>query len=440
MGGRRDDMGSGWTRREWLALGALAAPVAALWRPDAACAQDFRQVPIAPEAARTDPYHAFWERMPWEFPTREGLRYFNTAGLAIQPFEVLTRVNEVAQEAALQGETLRHAHLEPARQAVAHFVGADLDEIALTRNATEGMNLVAQGLDFASGDEVILTTHEHPGGVAPWVARARASGLVLRFFEPSLDPARDAEAIWKLAGSRTRGLVLSHVLSDLGYRMPVEEICRTARKKKVWVAVDGAQAAGAVALDLHALDADFYTASGHKWLLGPVETGFLYVRRDRLPEVQPRFVGAYTMAADGFDAEAGRLDPLPSASKFEYGTRSPSQAAGLATAIAWQEGVGADLVRLRAAALAWFFHGEISKLPGIEVLTPAGSAQSVPIVTFRVTNRPNEQVASWLHQYYGIRLRLVGERGLNAVRASFHLVNRLDDVHQLIEGTRLLGA
>jgi selenocysteine lyase/cysteine desulfurase len=422
-----------------LALGALALPAGLLVRHELG-AEEFQQTPLPTDAARADPLDPFWDRMPAEFPGQDGLLYFNTAGLGVPPFEVLQRVQDVALEVASGGETLRAQHLEPARAAVARLVGADPAEIALTRNCTEAMNLVARSLSLERRDEVILTTHEHPGGSMPWLALSQDTGIVLRLHEPLFDADRDVEAIFRLAGKRTRVIVLSHVLSTVGYVTPVAAVSREARRRDILCVVDGAQAAGILPLDLHALGPDFYVASGHKWILGPVETGLLYVRRDLLPRLRPRFAGAYTNSENGFDLDARQLEFKDEASKFEYGTRSAAQAAGLGAAIAWQEAVGLDGIRARACALAKRLHTGIASLPGIEVLTPAVSVESAPIVTFRVTRRPNTQVAEWFKHELGMRVRMVGERNLNAVRASTHLTNRVADVDWLIEGVRALGA
>ena len=430
----------GISRRQLLAWAPLAATGATLLHALAARAQDFRQVPLPPEAARSDPLHAFWDLLPSEFPQREGAMHFNTAGLGIPPFEVLSRMQEVALEAATAGETLRSTHLEAARAAVARFVAAQADEIALTRNATEAMNIVARGLDLHRDDEILMTTHEHPGGAAPWVALAQERGIKLRFYEPRFDPAADATAFWERAGKKTRGIVVSHVLGTVGAPMPVRELAEEAHRRGMWCAVDGAQAVGVLPVDVHQLEADFYVASGHKWLLGPVETGFLYVRRERLPALRPWFVGSYTADASGYGLEELRLEPLASARRFEYGTRSPVQAAGLAAAIEWIEAVGTAGIRARALALAQRFSTAIRVHPGVEVLTPVSALQSVPIVTFRITRRPYGQVVEWFQTEMGIRVRPLGERGLNAVRASFHLVNRPHDVDWFADGVRVLGA
>ncbi len=430
----------GITRRRLLALAPLALSGLALLRGATARAQDFRQVPLPPEAARTDPLHEFWDTLPREFPQREGLLHFNTSGLGVPSFEVLSRMQEVALESAMNGDPMRSTHLETARVTVARFLGAQPDEIGLMRNATEAMNVVARGLDLKRGDEILMTTHEHPGGAAPWMAMARERGLKLRFHEPRFDPALDATAFWDRAGKRTRGIVVSHVVSTVGAPMPVAELAREAHRRGMWCAVDGAQAVGVLPVDVRALDADFYVASGHKWLLGPVETGFLYVRQERLAELHPRFVGSHTTDATGYDLEKLRLEPLGSARRFEYGTRSPVQAAGLAAAIEWLEAMGPAVVSARAVALAQRFAARVSSHPGVEVLTPASAFQSVPIVTFRIPRRPYPEVVEWFQTRMGIRVRPLGERGLNAVRASFHLVNRTADVDWFADGVRVLGA
>ena len=428
----------GVSRRDLLALGAAALPAGLLFGSRAG-AQDFTQTPLPPEAARSDPLHPFWDKLPAEFPLRDGLIYFNTGGLGIPPLAVLQRLQDVALEVATKGETLRDKYFEPARAAVARLVEAEPAEIALTRNATEAMNLVARGLGLRRGDEVILTTHEHPGGAVPWVALAQDLGVELRLFDPSFDPGRDAEAIWSLATRRTRAVAISHLLCTVGYVMPVREICAEARRRGLWTVVDGAQAAGCLPLRLHDLGPDAYVASGHKWLLGPEETGFLYVRREALAQVTPRFAGAYSDRLDGYSLEERRLHYRDDASKFEYGTRSAAQVAGLAAALEWIDALGLDLVQARSTALARRLHAGLAALPGIEVLTPAAPAVAAPLVTFRVTRRPNTQVADWLRSELGMRVRPVGERGLDAVRVSTHLVNRVADVDWLIEAARVLA-
>src|SRR5205085_11754054 len=122
---------------------------------------------------------------------------------------------------------------------------------------TEAMNIVARGIDVRRGDEILLTTHEHPGGSAPWVALHQETGVTLRLVEPPLEAAT-LEAFWSGVNRRTRAIVVSHVLSTLGAVLPVSALAAEARRRGIWCIVDGAQAAGMLPLDLAALGADCY--------------------------------------------------------------------------------------------------------------------------------------------------------------------------------------
>ena len=419
--------------------GLAALPATLAWRANASWSEEFTAVPLPPEAALGDTAHPFWDSLQSEFAVGDETRHFNTAGLCIPPRSVFESMHTVALAAAADGDPAR-GQLDRARRAVARFIGADATEVALMRNATEAMNVVARGIELRRGDEIVLTTHEHPGGAAPWVALHQDAGVELRLVEPRSDPAADAAAVLAAMTKRTRVVVVSHVLSTLGTPMPVAQLAPEVRSRGAWFVVDGAQAAGIVPVDVRAIGADCYLASGHKWLMGPPETGFLHVRRERLGELRTRFAGVHTADAVGWDLDHGRLDFLPDASRYEYGTRSPAQAAGLAAGIEWLEFFGPDTVRQRALGLGRRFRAGLAGLPGVEVLTPDWAAAETPIVTFRVTRRPNTQVVDWLWSELRMRLRPVPDRGLNAVRASFHLVNRAPDVDWLIEAVRVLGA
>lgn len=428
-----------WSRRDWMRAGLTALPAAWALRMSPASGQDFTTVPLPPDAAHDNAAHPFWDTLQAEFAAGDDTRHFNTAGLGIPPRSVFDRMQQTALAAAALGDPARD-ELDAARRTIARFIGADAGELALMRNATEAMNVVARGIDLHRGDEIVLTTHEHPGGAAPWVALHQDTGVELRLVEPQFDLAADMAAVLAAMTKRTRVVVVSHVLATTGTPMPVAQLAPEVRARGAWFVVDGAQAVGIVPVDVHALGADCYLASGHKWLLGPPETGFLYVRRERLAALRTRYAGVHTADASGWDLDRSRIEFLPDASRYEYGTRSPAQAAGLTAGIEWLESFGPDVVRQRALVLARRFHAGLSGLPGIEVLTPGWSVGESPIVTFRVTRRPNTQVVEWLWGELRMRVRPVPDRGLNAVRASFHLVNRTADVDWLIEAVRVLGA
>ena len=191
---------------------------------------------------------------------------------------------QVFYEMELQG-------FEAVRGQVAALLNADAGEITLTRNVTDGINIVLHGLDWQAGDEVILTDQEHPAGSVPWLALAERAGVVLRWLELSLDQDEVVRRFEALLTPRTRLAQISHVSCLTGFRLPVERLCAAARQAGVLTLVDGAHAEGQFSVDFHALGCDFYAACGHKWLLGPQGVGMTAIRRELVETLRPLWLG-----------------------------------------------------------------------------------------------------------------------------------------------------
>jgi isopenicillin-N epimerase len=186
---------------------------------------------------------------------------------------------------ALLGRRLE-AELAAVRAALAAYVGAPSESLALAPNATTALNTVLRSLRFDPGDEILTTEHEY-GAIDLLLdyVSDRSGARVIR------SPGRDAEAIWAGATERTRVLVVSHVTSPTAVVLPVAELCALAREADVLSVVDGAHAPGHVPLDLGRLDADFYSGNCHKWLCAPKGAGFLYARPERQQLLEPTVVG-----------------------------------------------------------------------------------------------------------------------------------------------------
>jgi selenocysteine lyase/cysteine desulfurase len=215
--------------------------------------------------------------------------------------------------------------------------------------------------------------------------------------------------------------------------MPVPEIADLCRRRGVICVIDGAQAVGQVPVDLRSLGCDFYVASGHKWLLAPKGTGLMYVREEMLDRWRPSFVGAYSDT--GFDLVAGTFNRLRPASGSEYGTRSTPVLLGVAAAMDFLTTIGADSAAARAAYLASRLRAGIAPLSGVEILTPVEPGSSAAILTFKL---PEAGGNPWdwcnlLRREHRMRLRPVGEAGLNAVRASTDVFNSEAEVDRLVE-------
>lgn len=365
-----------------------------------------------------------------QFLIEPGYTYLNTAGLGPTPRPVHSAVVGAWERLEQRSET-GHGERAAVRSRAASFLGCNGDELAFTRNATEGMNLVARGLDLKRGDNVLMTTHEHPGGALPWFGLREETGIGIHTFDPGSGGADTLARLDEALSVEPRVLMVSQVTCTTGLVLPVPEIADICRRRDIIFVLDGAQVPGQIPVDLHDLGCDFWVASGHKWLLGPKETGLLYVRDEWLDRWRPDYVGAYSDS--GFDLAAGTFDRLRPASASEYGTRSTPLLTGLGAAIGFLETIGIEEVASHGARLASRLRAGLEPLDAVEILTPADFGAS--ILTFRLPAAGGSH-GEWVNRLrtdHDFRLRPVGEAGLNAVRASPHVCNSAEEMDRLSE-------
>lgn len=422
-------------RRQFLRGALTGAAGVAAWpaactpsqESDTATGADFA---AAFRAARSEQER--WQVVRDQFLLEPGYAYFNAGGLGPSPQQVIAAVDEAWRSLELRCET-GHGRRAAVRTQACEFFGCGEDTLAFTRNATEGMNMVARGLQFSSGDEVVMTTHEHPGGALPWFALREDTGIRIRTIDPGSGGDDTLERVANSMTARTRVVMVSHITCTTGMVMPVPEIADLCRRRGVICVIDGAQAVGQVPVDLRSLGCDFYVASGHKWLLAPKGTGLMYVREEMLDGWRPSYVGAYSDT--GFDLVAGTFNRLRPASASEYGTRSTPVLLGVAAAMDFLTTIGVDNAAARAAYLANRLRAGISPLNGVEILTPVEPGSSAAILAFKL---PEDGGNPWdwcnlLRREHSMRLRPVGEAGLNAVRASTDVFNSEAEVDRLVE-------
>lgn len=387
---------------------------------------------------------AFWREVRAQYPLTRELAYFNTGGLgpACQP--ALDAVAETTRRLQARAE---HGHglFAGAREVVARFIGARASEVAFVRNATEGNAIVAAGLRLAAGDEVIFETHAHPGGSFPWLQQQRRRGVVVKLFEPDAEIAEgNLVRIRKLMTRRTRVVQVSHITAPTGIVLPAARIGALCRERGVWFHLDAAQSVGMVPVDVRALGCDSLATSGHKWLGAPLETGLLWVRGERLDEVEPTLVGAYSGEIEG--VSGGRVDSLAfaatgaglklakTAERFEYGTRNPAAALGLAEAAKFQERIGRERIAERGAMLAEQVRAGLEGVRGVEILTPRARELRASMITFRHAKVTHDVLFGRLLKEFAVRVRPVTEEGLNALRVSTHCFNSSAECTRLVVG------
>jgi len=376
----------------------------------------------------------FWAFLRDQFPLTRDRAYFNTGGLGASPFAVIDAVKSKTDELEYVSETGHNEELwKSVKGSAAKLLGCDATELAFMRNTTEGINVVAHGLPFKEGDEIILTTHEHVGNALTWMPLAKRKGLTLRLFEPSTASAEENLArISTLFSRRTRLISIPHIVTTTGLLLPVKEICALAHTRGVWCFLDGAQSAGMMPFNLHDIACDAYATSGHKWLLGPKETGLLYVRKEMLDSIVPMFIGAYS--AD-FDFLKGSYSYEPSAQRYEYGTVSTPLRYGLGAAISFIQRIGIETVWKRDRALADHLYTGLRAIPGVTVLSSPSPDLRSAMITFMHDRLPHLEMQKHLDTD-NLRTRSVTEGGLAALRISTHIYNSFEEVDRVIAGVR----
>ncbi len=373
---------------------------------------------------------AFWRSVRARYPLSDRRIYFNTAGLGPAPERVLRLAETKRRELQGEAETAREL-FEEARPVVARFLGADNDEIAFTRNATEGNSIIAAGLPLARGDEVIFESHAHPGGSFPWLNQQKRNGVVVRVFEPSIhSPEENIARIRALINPRTRVIQLSHVTAPTGILFPSAGIAEIAREAGIWLHLDAAQSVGMIPIDVRKLRCDSLATSGHKWLGAPHETGILYVSAKRLPEVALAEAGAHS---DAGYALPTNLIYAGSARRFEYGTRDAAAVLAIAEACRFQDEIGRERIAAHGRALAEQASQALAAIDGVEVLTPQHPDLRASITTFRMRAVPCQKLFGFLLEKHHLRCRPVSEEGLDAIRVAPHVFNNSAEIDTLVD-------
>lgn len=354
-----------------------------------------------------------------EFLLQEGLTYLNTGSLGPCPRAVLNRMTTALTE--LEGNPVGHnwGHLgeqmEQVRDLAANFLGTKRDHIVLTRNTTEGLNLVGSCLAINPGDELLTTDQEHAGGENGLLYLAEQKGAIVKKMTwPIGECTRESllQVISASLTSRTKVLMLSHVNTITGMRMPLKDIAALVRPLNILFVVDGAQAPGMIRVDVASSGADIYATSGHKWLLGPKETGLLYLH----PGIQERIKPAFLRSGYASYSASG-------------GTRNVGVWIGLGAALQWHQNLGIDQVERRCLTLARYCRQKLVDVPGLSVISPSHPELATGMVSVQLLKHKNQDVFETLRQRK-IIVKLLPQ--FNALRFSTHVFNSEAEIDLLV--------
>jgi selenocysteine lyase/cysteine desulfurase len=362
------------------------------------------------------------------FALDPNLIYVNAANLC--PTFLTAIAAEKAESAALQAnpsQEYRRKYNDMVATIHARLgrnINAPATSIALTRNGSEASGNITRGVTLKAGDEVILGHENHPSNTDWWKRREKLEGIVVKIAKPADEPKSTQEvldAYISLAGPRTKVLALSHQTNIGGIIAPVNEIGRFCRSKNIWFHVDAAQTFGWKKIDVAAIGCDSLAASTHKWMMGPIGGGILYVRAERIPELNPLMMSVdyyHSGARDAVDAQA-----------FEYlGQRPDAMLAGLLAALYERDALGGEegiekIARANAEAMRKKLAAK-----GIKVIGSGDPALWGTVLAADIKGLPDSA-----KMLYGKKLAgsITHISGKNYLRISPHVYNNMDELDQV---------
>lgn len=375
------------------------------------------------------------KRIREQIPVCREMTYVNTGWSGPSPMASVAAIKERLDLEMTQGPTSREVYQSgreiqaKLREAFAGLVNASPEEICVTRNTTEGLNIVINGLPWQEGDEIITCDLEHSSVLIPAYYQQHRHGAVVKVlsFAPDENQESLLEKIAAAISERTRLVYLSHVQYSSGLRMPVKEIRRLTKDQGALLLLDGAQAAGQVPLDMAEMDCDFYSMPGQKWLLGPEGVGALYIRHDLIPQVEPTYVaGRAVVSHTGpyqFEPDLENID------KFLLTSTNVALQAGSLEAIGFVQETGVEDIQRRNLNLAAVLKTALGKTPGVKVFSPLDDEGSSGLVSFTIDSLEPENAVSQLWDKHRIVARQVSFP--LSVRVSLHYFNTEEEVEQI---------
>ena len=335
---------------------------------------------------------------------------------------------------------------EGAREKVATFIGAHVDEVIFTKSATESINAIAYSLGnstpgskfhIKAGDRIVVSEMEHHANLIPWQELARRTGAELLWFKVTEEGRLDLSNIDELITSRTKVVALTHQSNVLGTINPLDQITKKAREVGALFVLDACQSVPHYRVDVKTLNVDFLAFSGHK-MLGPTGVGILWGKKELLDEIPPFLTGGSMIETVTMES-ATYLD---APKRFEAGVPNMAQAVGLGAAVDYLNKVGLDAIHAHEVALTQKALEGLQTIQGLSVIGPKDLEMRGGVVSFAVEGIHPHDLGQALDQY-GIAVRTGHHcawplmrrfKTVATTRASFYLYNGFDDISALVDG------
>jgi cysteine desulfurase/selenocysteine lyase len=327
--------------------------------------------------------------------------YFDNACMSLRPRQVMQAMNQYYEEyPACAGRSIHKLgrmvtdKVAEARRTVARFLGAEKsEEIIFTRNATEGINLVAHSLGFKKDDVVLTTDREHNSNLLPWQILSKRAGVKHRIIPSDSNMEFDFERFNEMLKERVKLVSIVHSSNLDGYTLPASEIIKIAHQHGSLVMLDGAQSAPHRQTDVRKLGADFFVLSGHK-MLGPSGIGALYGKYELLEKMEPFMIGGDTVQNSTYDSHVLLKPP----EKFEAGLQNYAGSIGLAEAARYIEKVGRERIERHENELNKLISERLLGMKGVGIIGPREVERRGGIVSFNIEGLNHHDVAIMLDE------------------------------------------
>ncbi|MCL2157125.1 MAG: cysteine desulfurase, partial [Methanobrevibacter sp.] len=349
------------------------------------------------------------EQVRSDFPILKELIYLDSASTSLTPKQVVEamddyylKYNSNIGRGAYRIAIKSGNKIEKTREKIANFINAEENEIIFTKNTTEAINTVANGLNFEKGDNIWISNMEHHSNLIPWLNLKR-KGVEVNIVQANSDGIIEKSDIEENIDDRTKLVAITHISNSIGSIQDVEAIGKVAHENNSLFLVDGAQSLGHVKIDVKKINADFMAFPGHKGLLGPVGTGFLFLKEDIANELNPTNLGGGTIT--NVNGEYFTLENIPQ--RFEGGTQNISGIIGLGAAIDYINKIKVENIEKHCSYLTKKIWDKLSNIEGLILYGKPKKTHS--IVSFNVGGVNPYDVA-----------KILDETGNICVRSGFH--------------------
>lgn len=366
-----------------------------------------------------------WAEVRSHFIIDKDITYMNNASLGMPPLVVLKSINngyEAISKEPLHGKhNLQDSISKSVIPKLAKTFGVDEDEIVLTRNASEALDIQAHSVKLKKGDEIIISSQEHPAGLRPWLVRQKNDGIKIKtVFIPS--PLKSVtDTVSRLSNAitpKTKAISFCHVTRG-GHLYPVKEIVDMAKERNLLTLVDGAQAAGQFPINLNKVRCDAYSVSLHKWVLAPAGTGFLFINKEAREKIISPFIYEKNQISPGFDPP---------------GTKDFPVRAAIGTALDYINNIGLLNIEKRCRALSNYLKKGLIQIDGVKILSSPINKLSAPGSTiFEKAGLDAFKSVPMIENMINTHIDEHVRDGHNAIRVSTHIYNTKQQIDQLLE-------